>query len=166
MVLQRWRSFFSSPFLLHLDLPFHLKVNVFSIWIIFLFSPSVDHELSVSWTRLLNQSLEYWQSLSKQECPSGVVTEDVFKSIFARFFPQGGQYACILRSILVTSSLSFSGGFQAIFDSYDSLMYHTQGITRVPDLERFSRMHWKPEGSEAVLFRIFVFDGIWRMLFL
>lgn len=26
-----------------------------------------------------------------QECPSGMVTEDMFKEIFARFFPQGGE---------------------------------------------------------------------------
>ena len=26
-----------------------------------------------------------------QECPSGVVNEETFKSIYSHFFPQGGQ---------------------------------------------------------------------------
>lgn len=38
-----------------------------------------------------------------QECPSGVVTEDVFKLIYSQFFPQGGETA------LLQYTLSFLG---------------------------------------------------------
>ena len=27
-----------------------------------------------------------------QECPTGIVNEDAFKDIYAKFFPQGGKY--------------------------------------------------------------------------
>lgn len=28
----------------------------------------------------------------KQECPSGMVTEPMFKEIYSHFFPQGGKF--------------------------------------------------------------------------
>lgn len=36
-------------------------------------------------------SLFQRQSLSLQECPTGIVNEETFKEIYAQFFPQGGK---------------------------------------------------------------------------
>lgn len=36
-------------------------------------------------------SLFQRQSLSLQECPTGIVNEETFKVIYAQFFPQGGK---------------------------------------------------------------------------
>ena len=40
-----------------------------------------------------------------KECPSGIVTEDAFKSIFAQYFPQGGE--CVTYKFFLALSLFF-----------------------------------------------------------
>lgn len=41
----------------------------------------------------------------KAHCPNGTIKEDVFKIIYAQFFPQGGSYGTVL--LYKTYSLSF-----------------------------------------------------------
>uniref|UniRef100_A0A3B4BPU8 Kv channel-interacting protein 4 n=1 Tax=Pygocentrus nattereri TaxID=42514 RepID=A0A3B4BPU8_PYGNA len=56
------------------------------------------HRRPVDLERLLNQSRFTKRELQilyrgfKSECPSGLVNEDAFKTIYARFFPGGGEY--------------------------------------------------------------------------
>ncbi|KAG8238427.1 hypothetical protein J437_LFUL002884 [Ladona fulva] len=46
-------------------------------------------------TRFSRKEIQFVYRAFKQECPSGMVTEDTFKAIYAKFFPQGdsSQYA-------------------------------------------------------------------------
>lgn len=64
-------------------------------------------QLPESWFRkdLLSIIVIFPSSL-EQECPSGMVDEETFKTIYSQFFPQGGQR--VSQSWIFCFSLSFS----------------------------------------------------------
>ena len=45
----------------------------------------------VQMTNFSKQELQLMYRGFKQHCPSGMVSEETFKEIFANFFPQGGE---------------------------------------------------------------------------
>lgn len=60
----------------------------------------------------------------KAHCPNGTIKEDVFKIIYAQFFPQGGSYGTVLIIHKKNISTQFSSKLTATF--LDSTHTHTQ----------------------------------------
>ncbi|XP_046384403.1 Kv channel-interacting protein 4-like [Ischnura elegans] len=64
-------------------------------------------------TRFSRKEIQFVYRAFKQECPSGMVSEDTFKAIYAKFFPQGdsSQYAHFVFRALdknKTGTITFS----------------------------------------------------------
>lgn len=42
-----------------------------------------------------NSFIKFFSLVLQQECPEGVVHEECFKDIYAKFFPHGSKYTCL-----------------------------------------------------------------------
>ncbi|XP_076308199.1 A-type potassium channel modulatory protein KCNIP1-like isoform X2 [Tachypleus tridentatus] len=74
-------------------------------------------------TNFSKQEIRLMYQGFKQECPSGVVSEDAFKEIFSQFFPQGDatQYAHYVFSTFKHFSRSSSLNFEQFINLLSSL---------------------------------------------
>lgn len=54
------------------------------------YKPRPIEEL-VKATRFTKKEIQFMYRGFKQECPSGIVNEQMFKEIYSQFFPQGGN---------------------------------------------------------------------------
>ncbi|RNA21513.1 Kv channel-interacting 2 isoform X7 [Brachionus plicatilis] len=69
------------------------------------YKPRPIEEL-VKETRFTRKEIQYMYRGFKQECPSGIVTEQMFKEIYSHFFPQGecSNYARLIFATLDQNS--------------------------------------------------------------